>query len=175
MQASAVAHPNVALIKYWGKQDVVENIPAVGSLSLTLAGLETRTTVSFDSSLESDQVQINGEIDQRASAQAQQCLDLLRRQADCDLSARIESTNNFPTAAGLASSASGYAALVKAASAALALDLDTAELADIARHGSGSAARSLNPGIVALQCLEDEPRILIECESLEMYIESSML
>ena len=107
MQASAVAHPNVALIKYWGKQDVVENIPAVGSLSLTLAGLETRTTVSFDSSLESDQVQINGEIDQRASAQAQQCLDLLRRQADCDLSARIESTNNFPTAAGLASSASG--------------------------------------------------------------------
>jgi diphosphomevalonate decarboxylase len=166
MQASAIAHPNVALIKYWGKQDVVENIPAVGSLSLTLAGLETRTTVSFDSSLESDQVTINGEIDRRASAQAQQCLDLLRRQTDCDLSARIESTNNFPTAAGLASSASGYAALVKAASAALALDLDTAELADIARHGSGSAARSFYPGIVALQCREQESRVVIECESV---------
>jgi len=150
MRATAVAHPNVALIKYWGKRDVQSNFPAVGSLSLTLSGLSTRTSVTFEAGRAGDAVLINGQSDKRAELRVTRCLDMLRTLAGVDMGARIESTNDFPTGAGLASSASGYAALVKAAAAALKLEVPQQVLDDIARVGSGSAPRSLHSGIVLL-------------------------
>jgi diphosphomevalonate decarboxylase len=150
MQATAVAHPNVALIKYWGKQDAGLNFPAVGSLSLTLSGLTTRTSVRFEADRFTDEILINGQPDQRASIRVTRCLDILREQAGVSGGAFVESVNNFPTGAGLASSASGYAALIKAAAAALGLDSVQTQLDEIARLGSGSAPRSLHSGIVLL-------------------------
>ncbi|MDP7041080.1 MAG: diphosphomevalonate decarboxylase, partial [Gammaproteobacteria bacterium] len=122
MHATAIAHPNVALIKYWGKRDRHANLPAVGSLSLTLSGLETRTTISLDSNSTQDRLVLNGQPDSNAAARAGRCLDLLRERAGIEAGASVESTNNFPTGAGLASSASGFAALVKAGAAALSID-----------------------------------------------------
>jgi diphosphomevalonate decarboxylase len=150
MRATAIAHPNVALIKYWGKRDVQSNFPAVGSLSLTLDGLRTRTSVCFAADRPADEILINGVPDQRASVRISRCLDMLRDMAGVVAGASVESTNDFPTGAGLASSASGYAALVKAAAAALELDVAQSQLDEIARIGSGSAPRSLHSGIVLL-------------------------
>lgn len=162
MQASAVAHPNVALIKYWGKRDTALNLPATGSLSLTLDGLETRTTVRFAAELKADTVLLNGESEARALRGVTRCLDLLRAAAGVTLSAEVQTRNNFPTGAGLASSASGYAALVTAAAAALELRDGAADLLNIARRGSGSAPRSLLPGIVVLEPGDDA----IACRSV---------
>jgi len=150
MQATALAHPNVAVIKYWGKRDVGLNLPAVGSLSLTLSGLHTRTVVRFETGLLADQFLLNGKPDARALPRVSRCLDLLRSRAGVDCKAIVESSNDFPTGAGLASSASGYAALVKAAAAALQLEPELDFLAEVARIGSGSAPRSLYGGIVLL-------------------------
>jgi diphosphomevalonate decarboxylase len=151
MQATAIAHPNVALIKYWGKEDVATNLPAVGSLSLTLGGLATRTHIEFSSDLAADQLSINGQLDPRALARVTRCLDILRGHAGISTRAAITSSNDFPTGAGLASSASGYAALVRAAATALDIVVPAAELDLIARLGSGSAPRSLHDGIVLLE------------------------
>lgn len=147
-RASAIAHANIALVKYWGKADVGTNMPATGSLSITLDGLSTRTDVVFTPGRESDRLRIDGR--QADPGRVTACLDLLRRRAAVDWSARIDSHNNFPMAAGLASSASAFAALVTAAAAALEMDMDVEELAELARRGSGSAARSLFGGFVEL-------------------------
>jgi diphosphomevalonate decarboxylase len=155
MQATASAHPNVALIKYWGKQDVATNLPAVGSLSLTLGGLTTLTTVNFSADLDRDELTINGASDEVAISRVTRCLDMLRQHAGVGLCASVTTTNDFPTGAGLASSASGYAALVKAAAAALQVDISGDELDLIARIGSGSAPRSLHAGIVLLEKTAD--------------------
>ena len=155
MQASAIAHPNVALIKYWGKRDTEQNLPATGSLSLTLAGLATRTRVSFDPALRADTVSVNGAEDAKAAVGVARCLDRLRAIAGSRDFARVDSENDFPTGAGLASSASGYAALVTAAAAALNIAGHDAERANIARQGSGSAPRSLYDGIVLLENTDD--------------------
>jgi diphosphomevalonate decarboxylase len=147
-QATAIAHPNIALIKYWGKRDIRLNLPAVGSLSITLDALSTRTRVCFDSTLGSDSFILDG-----VGADARRitaCLDLLREAARIDTRARVESSNDFPTAAGLASSASGFAALVVAADAALGLGLPADMLSMHARLGSGSAARSIFGGFVEM-------------------------
>ena len=117
MEATAVAHPNIALIKYWGKADVVRNIPAVGSLSITLDGLTTTTRVRFDPDLGADR--LGGRPAPKMEARVTSCLDLVRRRAGVETRALVESHNDFPTAAGLASSASGFAALVVAADGAL--------------------------------------------------------
>ncbi len=151
MQASAIAHPNVALIKYWGKRDTATNLPATGSLSLTLSGLQTVTRVQFSAEFQNDSVQINGIEDARAAPRVSACLDQLRTLAGVSAGARVDSENDFPTGAGLASSASGYAALVTAAAAALGIEAKEQELANIARLGSGSAARSLYDGVVLLE------------------------
>ncbi len=151
MQATALAHPNVALIKYWGKEDVDTNLPAVGSLSLSMGGLATRTTVSFSPELSADELLINGQPDVRALPRVSRCLQMLRDLAGSTDFAQVTTANDFPTGAGLASSASGYAALVKAAEAALGLEVDPAQRDLITRIGSGSAPRSLHPGIVLLE------------------------
>jgi len=148
-QATARAHSNIALVKYWGKRDARLNLPAVGSLSLSLEALHTDTTVAFDQHLRQDEVVLAGSSDadrRRVSA----FLDLIRQRAQTDLRARVSSSNNFPTGAGLASSASGFAALACAATAALGLDCTPRELSVLARQGSGSAARSIFGGLVLM-------------------------
>ena len=151
MQAVAIAHPNVALIKYWGKRATAGNLPATGSLSLVLGGLTTETLVRFEAGRQGDSVLLDGREEAETSARVSACLDLLRREAGVQDGAVVESRNDFPTGAGLASSASGFAALVVAAARALDLRLPATRLAEIARTGSGSAPRSLSGGIVLLK------------------------
>ncbi|HPC84265.1 MAG TPA: diphosphomevalonate decarboxylase [Thermoanaerobaculaceae bacterium] len=146
--AIAVAHPNVALVKYWGKRDRVLNLPAVGSISVTLAGLSTVTRVCFDGTLERDEVIVEGLPGGEAGARVAAFLDLVRGMAGVDAHARVESRNDFPTGAGLASSASAFAALALAATRAAGLKLSRRELSILARRGSGSAARSVFGGFV---------------------------
>jgi len=122
MFASATAHPNVALIKYWGKRETTANLPAVGSLSVTLGALTTETTIEFDPRLDHDILNLNGQDQPAESERLTACLDALRQLAHEHSYASIVSQNNFPTGAGLASSASGYAALVKAGARALGLN-----------------------------------------------------
>ncbi|HHQ13876.1 MAG TPA: diphosphomevalonate decarboxylase [Chromatiales bacterium] len=162
VHATAVAHPNVALIKYWGKRDSALNLPAVDSLSITLGALQTTTRVSFDAGLDSDRLLLNGREQPAEQPRLIACLDALRNLAGTHLHAQVESVNDFPTAAGLASSASGYAALVFAGAAALGLDTSDPKLADIARIGSGSAPRSLYGGFVSLRYFDGDTR----CEQL---------
>ncbi len=150
MRASAIAHPNVALIKYWGKADVAANLPAVGSLSVTLGALCTETTVEFDAGLKRDTLVLDGREAPGEHGRLTACMEALRALAGHTGYAAVTSGNDFPTGAGLASSASGYAALVTAAAAALGIDPHDPRLIDIARIGSGSAPRSLFGGIVLL-------------------------
>jgi diphosphomevalonate decarboxylase len=149
--ATALAHPNIALIKYWGKRDEESNLPAVGSLSITLDALTTRTTVHFDANLGRDELVLNGTPARAEHGRLTRCLDALRTLAGRREYALVESTNDFPTGAGLASSASGYAALTIAGAAALGLDPANPRLEDVARIGSGSAPRSLYGGFVLLE------------------------
>jgi diphosphomevalonate decarboxylase len=149
--ATAVAQPNIALVKYWGKRDTALNLPAGGSISITLGELHTRTAVSFDATLTADEVFMNGAPAPASTAdKVGAVIDLVRREADVTLRARVTSDNDFPTGAGLASSASGFAALVVAADAALGTALPRAKLSEFARRGSGSAARSVFGGFVEL-------------------------
>ena len=151
MRAVARANTNIALVKYWGKRDAALNLPAVGSLSLTLEGLSTRTTVVFDGKRETDALVLNGaDADARATARVSKFLDLVRARAGIRERALVESSNDFPTAAGLASSASAFAALAVAATRAAGLQLDDRELSILARRGSGSAARSIFGGFVEM-------------------------
>jgi diphosphomevalonate decarboxylase len=150
MRTVAVAHPNVALVKYWGKRARAGNLPATGSLSLVLGGLATETSVHFDPALPRDRVLLDGREDPETTARVTACLDLLRQEAGATTFAAVESRNDFPTGAGLASSASGFAALVTAGAGALGLQLSPQRLAEIARLGSGSAPRSLLGGVVLL-------------------------
>lgn len=150
LAASAVAQPNIALVKYWGKRDTALNLPAGGSISITLSGLQTVTRIRFDASLAADQLILGGAPAPDQLPKVSAVLDLLRRDAGTALRAQIFSANNFPTGAGLASSASAFAALVVAADAALGLGLPPGRLSEYARRGSGSAARSLFGGFVEL-------------------------
>ena len=152
MQATALAHANIALVKYWGKRDAVLNLPAVGSISMTLKDLHTRTHVEFVPDLPGDRLILNGQdAADREVKRVSQFLDLIRRLAGIEHSALVESINNFPTGAGLASSASGFAALALAAATATNLSLTGEELSRLARQGSGSAARSIYGGFVEMR------------------------
>jgi diphosphomevalonate decarboxylase len=146
--AAAQAQPNIALVKYWGKRDAALNLPVVGSISITLDALWTRTRVAFEPGLGQDEVSLNGRSEAGESKRVSLCLDLLRQRAGVNWRARVDSRNNFPTAAGLASSASGFAALIHAGDAALRLSLSDAEKSVLARRCSGSAARSIFGGYV---------------------------
>lgn len=148
MRGAARARSNIALVKYWGKRELTRNLPAVGSLSITLEKLFTETSITFDSGLNEDEFVLDGVSRPDQCARISACVDLLRQIAGQQARARIESTNNFPTAAGLASSASGFAALVAATDSALGLNLSERDLSILARRGSGSAARSIFGGFV---------------------------
>lgn len=147
MKATARACANIALVKYWGKRPGVLNLPAQGSLSLTLAALVTETTVELGS-FERDELILDGEpADPKRTTEF---LDLVRELAGRHERARITTENRFPTASGLASSASGFAALAVAATKAFGLPLQPRALTRLARRGSGSAARSLFGGFVRM-------------------------
>ena len=150
MQATAQAQPNIALVKYWGKRDAALNLPAAGSLSITLDALHTRTRVRFDDALGADDITLDGEYDAMQSRKIGTFLDLFRARAGIATRAHVETGNDFPTGAGLASSASGFAALAVAADRALDLHPDARELSVLARRGSGSAARSIHGGFVEM-------------------------
>lgn len=150
MQGSAIAHPNVALVKYWGKRPARGNLPAMGSLSLTLGFLATRTTVRFDQAGGQDALTLNGRRNSRDLERVRDCLAPLRRPAGAPGPATVDSRNDFPTGAGLASSASGMAALALAGASALGLAEDLGLVARAAMAGSGSAPRSLHGGVVTL-------------------------
>ncbi len=146
-RATAVAHPNIALVKYWGKADRELNLPATGSLSLTLDIFPTTTTVKLTDD-SADRVLLDGgELTGDESARVRAVLDLVRERAGSGAHARVTSTNTVPTAAGLASSAAAFAALAKASGAAYGLSLSDAELSRLARRGSGSACRSIFGGL----------------------------
>lgn len=157
---TARACANIALVKYWGKRDARLNLPAAGSLSLTLDALVTTTQVSFDPGLAEDELVLDGAPAKAAErARTSEFLDLVRAAAHLSQRARVVSRNEFPTASGLASSASGYAALAVAAVGAARAATSTGapwpspsprELSILARQGSGSAARSLFGGFVRM-------------------------
>ncbi len=148
MRITAEARANIALVKYWGNRDAALNLPASGSLSVTLDGLVTRTTVSLLAAAEPDQLLINASpVGPEGLARATRVLDAVRALADDGGAPMlIRSENNFPTAAGLASSASGMAALAVAASSALGLTLPPERISALARLGSGSGCRSIFGG-----------------------------
>src|SRR5690625_4510316 len=149
MKATAMAHPNIALIKYWGKRHHALNLPATGSYSLTLAPISTKTSVTWQQ--ERDTLWLNGtETHGRPLERIEKFLDLLRKDHPHLGHAKVESANDFPTAAGLASSASAFAALALAATAAAEILRDDRALSILARRGSGSAARSIFGGFVRM-------------------------
>lgn len=148
-RATAVAHPNIAFIKYWGNADPELRIPSNGSISMTLGGLESRTSVAFGLGSGMDEVFIGGgPASDDATARVVRVLDRVRDLAGRHDAARVDSFNSFPTGAGIASSASAFAALALAASAAAGLNLDPRTLSRLARRGSGSACRSVFGGFV---------------------------
>lgn len=150
MRATAKAHTNIALIKYWGKRNEKLILPTNNSLSVTLDGLYTETTVNFQEDLTNDIFTLNGEaITGIPYERVTKFLDLFREHTGkTNLYAKVESTNHVPTAAGFASSASGFAALAAATAKALNLDLTNRELSQFTRQGSGSACRSIYGGFV---------------------------
>jgi diphosphomevalonate decarboxylase len=149
LTATAIAHPNLALIKYWGNRDDRLRLPCNGSISINLDGLFARTQVAFDVGFTQDSLLLNGKQETgKALERMTGFLDLVRGLAGRKLYAIVASENNFPTGAGIASSAAAYAALSLAATHAFGLDLNEADLSRLARRGSGSACRSIPGGFV---------------------------
>lgn len=143
MKATAIAPANIAFIKYWGRKDNKLRIPYNASISMNLSACFTTTTAEFSPDYKEDMVS-EGFDKKRVTEH----LDRIRTIAKSRLFARVTTKNSFPTAAGIASSASGFAALTVAAAAALGLQLFEKELTGLARRGSGSACRSIPDGFV---------------------------
>ena len=148
-KATALANSNTALIKYWGKKDEELILPMNNSISLTVDKLSTTTTVEFSEKFAKDQFFLNDE-KQTGTAEYRviKHLDLIRSETNKHMKAKVVSQNNFPTAAGLASSASGFAALTVAICNALGLKKSKKELSILTRRGSGSSTRSIFGGFV---------------------------
>jgi diphosphomevalonate decarboxylase len=144
MKATAIAHPNIAVVKYWGKRCRALNLPAVPSLSVTLDSFHTTTTVEWGAAR--DGFELNGRT--REGREAKRVFEFLDRLDPDRPPCRVLSENNFPTAAGLASSASAFAALAMAGASASGREMEKEELSVLARQGSGSACRSLWGGWV---------------------------
>ncbi|KAK1300478.1 hypothetical protein QJS10_CPB13g01602 [Acorus calamus] len=166
LMATARSPTNIAVIKYWGKRDETLILPVNGSISVTLdpSHLSATTTVAVSPSFDRDRMWLNGKEILLSGGRFQSCLREIRRRAEdvedeergiCikredweGLHVHIASFNNFPTAAGLASSAAGFACLVFALAKLMNVKEETTELSSIARQGSGSACRSLYGGFV---------------------------
>jgi diphosphomevalonate decarboxylase len=141
-----VAHPNIAMVKYWGKRDERLVLPHQSSVSIVLAPLEVRTTVQLGAP--DGEIEINGQPADDAQRSRIQSLFTAALGADAAEHGRVKirSRGNFPAAAGLASSAAGFAALAVALRAASGLPHNAAEASILARKGSGSACRSISGG-----------------------------
>jgi diphosphomevalonate decarboxylase len=147
----ARARANIALAKYWGKSDLTLNLPAVPSVSVTLEPMITETRVTLAARAERDVLLLGGvEANEGETKRAARVLDRIRAEVGSKDKARVESVNHFPTASGLASSASGFAALVAAARRAYGLPRDPSKESAEARWCSASAARSIYGGFVVL-------------------------
>ncbi|WP_022905444.1 diphosphomevalonate decarboxylase [Curtobacterium sp. B18] len=156
MTATAVAHPNIALVKYWGKADAALALPATGSVSMGLDVFPTTTSVTVGDTAD-DTLTLNGALTtDGALVRVTQFLDLVRELAGSSARASVVSENTVPTGAGLASSASGFAALATAAAAAYGLDLSPRDLSRLARRGSGSATRSIPGGVAVWHAGDDQ-------------------
>ncbi len=148
-KVTACASSNIAFIKYWGNIDETLRLPANGSISMNLDRLTTETTVEFRDDLEHDSATVDGmEMTGAALDRISRHLDHVRAMAGQSPRAVVTSRNNFPTGAGIASSASAFAALSVAAAAALNVSLSERQLSCLARLGSGSASRSIPGGFV---------------------------
>jgi len=146
---TAQAFSNIAFIKYWGNRDNPLRLPVNGSISMNLDGLFTRTTVNFSASSPADKLILNSaSINGKGLDRVSNILNLVRKLAQINNKAEVTSENNFPSGAGIASSAAAFAALTVAASKAAGLDLSERELSVLARRGSGSASRSIPAGFV---------------------------
>lgn len=149
MKAKAKANTNIALIKYWGKRDNELILPMNSSISITLDGFYTITSVEFNENLKNDVFILNNkETEEKEQKKISRFLDVVRELSGTKLYAEVNSENKVPTAAGFASSASGFAALACASSKAAGLNLSERELSMLARRGSGSACRSIFGGYV---------------------------
>lgn len=149
MKATARAHTNIALIKYWGKRDEQLFLPMNNSISITLDQFYTTTSVTFQDDLASDVFVLDGvELGGAEQNKISTFLDLVRKTTKHHGHAVVESSNNVPIAAGFASSASGFAALAAASTKALGYEISDAGLSTLARQGSGSACRSIYGGFV---------------------------
>lgn len=173
----ARAYTNIALIKYWGKENQELIIPMNNSLSLTLDAFYTETEVTFSKELKEDQFYLDNQWqDSKATLKVSRFLDFVRSKKDSSLRAVVKSKNFVPTAAGLASSASGLAALAGAASAALNLNLTPEELSRLARRGSGSACRSIYGGFSEWQKGDsDETSYAVQIPSSDFENDLSMI
>jgi len=146
-KVTARAPANIALIKYWGKRSKAQRIPLNDSFSINLDEATTTTTVEFNPNLRNDEIEFIGE-----HCQDEECvrvinhLDRIRKRAKTKLYARVCTKNSFPKGTGIASSASGFAALTVAATASIGLHLNEKETTILARLGSGSACRSIPDG-----------------------------
>jgi diphosphomevalonate decarboxylase len=149
MKVTAIAHPNVAFVKYWGKRDSVSFLPMNNSISLTVDSLSCKVTVDFSEAYENDSATINGNPpEQKIIERVIPHLDRIRKLAGIDMKARGAVEMNFPIGVGLASSSAGFAALTVAACSAAGLKLSPKELSIVSRQGSGSSCRSIYGGFV---------------------------
>lgn len=149
MKAKATAPANIAFIKYWGKVDEKLRLPANSSISMNLSNCSTTTTVEFNKNYKKDRFILDGkEASGVELERVTKHLSIIRKIAKIKTFATIKSRNNFPKASGIASSASGFAALTLAGAAAAGLKLTERELSILARIGSGSACRSIPEGFV---------------------------
>lgn len=144
----AFAPSNIALCKYWGKRNTELNLPVTDSLSLALGNLGSRCHLAVIDEAQ-DRVLLNGQplsSEQPFVVRLSRYLDLFR-----DIPGRcyrVSAVNTVPTAAGFASSASGFASVVLALDALYDWQLSERKLSILARLGSGSACRSLWQGFV---------------------------
>ncbi|XP_023616846.1 diphosphomevalonate decarboxylase isoform X2 [Myotis lucifugus] len=164
LAVTCTAPVNIAVIKYWGKRDEELILPINSSLSVTLHQdqLKTTTTAVISKDFTEDRIWLNGREEDIGQPRIQACLREIRRLArkrrsddeedplplSLNYKVHVASVNNFPTAAGLASSASGYACLAYALARVYGVESD---LSEVARRGSGSACRSLYGGFVEWQ------------------------
>ena len=143
-KATAIAHPIQGLVKYHGMRDDRLRLPYHDSISVCTAPSRTKTTVTFDDTLEGDRYVVDGEpVEGRGAERIRSVADCVRERAAIETPVRLESENSFPTNVGFGSSSSGFAAAAMALSAAAGLDLDRPTVSTIARRGSASAARSV--------------------------------
>lgn len=149
MKATAVAPSNIAFIKFFGKVGENLRLPANNSLSMCLSEATTTTTVEFSPIYKNYDIEIkNGDFDEREKKRIREHLDRIKKIARINSYAKVVTQNSFPKSSGIASSASGFAALTLAASAAAGLKLSERELSILSRLGSGSASRSIPSGFV---------------------------